>query len=58
MRIVIGTVIPYTSLSHNIGMMRLPVIYFIGLIFTILSYMVLVIILKKIFVKNMEDYYN
>ncbi|EQF22958.1 magnesium-translocating P-type ATPase [Clostridioides difficile CD160] len=52
MGIVIGTVIPYTSLGHAIGMMPLPSIYFIGLIFTILSYMVLVTLLKKIFIKK------
>lgn len=52
MGIVIGTIIPYTSLGHAIGMMPLPGIYFIGLIFTILSYMVLVTILKKVFVKK------
>ncbi|MFL8673033.1 magnesium-translocating P-type ATPase [Clostridioides sp. GD02404] len=52
MGIVIGTIIPYTSLGHAIGMMPLPGIYFIGLIFTILSYMVLVTILKKVFVKR------
>lgn len=34
-------------IGHAIGMIPLPVIYFIGLIFTILSYMVLVTILKK-----------
>ncbi|MCC0764210.1 MULTISPECIES: magnesium-translocating P-type ATPase [unclassified Clostridioides] len=50
--ITIGTIIPYTSFGNAIGMIPLPNIYFIGLIFTILSYMVLVTMIKKIFIKK------
>ncbi len=50
--IFIGTIIPFTSLGENLGMMPLPFIYFPFLIITILLYIILVTILKKRFIKK------
>jgi len=48
--ITVGTIIPYTQFGAAIGMSPLPAIFFYGLIATILCYMILVTILKKLFV--------
>jgi Mg2+-importing ATPase len=48
--IAVGTVIPYTWLGKQLNMTPLPFIYFPWLIATILAYMVLATIMKKIFV--------
>jgi Mg2+-importing ATPase len=48
--IATGTILPFTWLGSHLGMTALPLIYFPWLIATILGYMVLVTIMKKIFV--------
>jgi P-type Mg2+ transporter len=48
--IAVGTVIPYTWLGTQLNMARLPFVYFPWLVCTILAYMVLATIMKKIFV--------
>jgi len=48
--IAIGTIIPYTWLGTQLDMTRLPFVYFPWLIATILAYMVLATVMKKIFV--------
>jgi P-type Mg2+ transporter len=48
--IAAGTIIPYTWLGTQLNMTHLPFVYFPWLICTILAYMVLATIMKKIFV--------
>ncbi|WP_461255365.1 magnesium-translocating P-type ATPase, partial [Treponema sp. R80B11-R83G3] len=48
--IAVGTIIPYTWLGKQLDMTRLPFMYFPWLICTILAYMVLATVMKKIFV--------
>jgi P-type Mg2+ transporter len=48
--IAVGTVIPYTWLGTQLNMARLPFVYFPWLVCTILAYMILATIMKKIFV--------
>jgi Mg2+-importing ATPase len=48
--IAAGTIIPFTWLGHQLDMAHLPLIYFPWLIGTILAYMVLATVMKKIFV--------
>jgi len=48
--IAVGTIIPYTWLGTQLNMTHLPFVYFPWLICTILAYMVLATIMKKIFV--------
>ncbi|MEG2109649.1 MAG: magnesium-translocating P-type ATPase [Clostridium sp.] len=53
--LAIGTIIPYTPLGVEIGMTSLPAIYFAYLIGTIATYMVVVNIVKKIYIKRFGD---
>jgi Mg2+-importing ATPase len=48
--ITTGTIIPYTPLGAGLQMTHLPLIYFPWLIATILAYMALATIMKKVFV--------
>lgn len=50
--IAIGTIIPFTKFGSDIGMLPLPWSYFPWLILTILAYMVLVTLMKKVFIKR------
>lgn len=50
--ISIGTIIPYTSFGTILGMYPMPPIYFLWLFGTIFTYMILVTILKKLYVKK------
>lgn len=50
--ILIGTIIPYTSFGEVLDMKPMPGVYFIYLTLTILSYMILVNVIKKIYIKK------
>lgn len=50
--IAVGTIIPYTPLGAAIGMSPLPAIYFPILIATILCYMLVTTVMKKLFVRK------
>ena len=50
--ILVGTVIPYTPLGRMVDMNQMPIIYFLYLALTICSYMFLVTIVKKIYIKK------
>lgn len=50
--IVIATIIPYTALGKTIGLFPLPAIYFVYLALTIIAYMLLIGIFKKIYIKK------
>lgn len=50
--ILVGTIIPFTSLGTNLGMMALPFAYFPFLAVTIFLYIVLVTLLKRWFIKR------
>jgi P-type Mg2+ transporter len=50
--ISIGTIIPYTSFGKMMGMTPMPAVYFLWLVATILSYMVLVTLLKKLYIRR------
>lgn len=49
--IIVGTVIPFTSLGASIGLMNLPSLYWLGLAITVIAYIVLVTIVKHWYVK-------
>jgi len=50
--ITAGTILPYTWLGGQLDMARLPLLYFPFLIATILAYMALATVMKKIFVRR------
>jgi len=50
--IAVGTIIPYRVLGKIIGMLPMPAMYFPFLIVTILCYMLLATIMKKLFVRK------
>lgn len=50
--ILVGTVIPYTPLGRMVDMNQMPIIYFLYLTLTICSYMFLVTIVKKVYIKK------
>lgn len=50
--IVVGTVIPYTPLGDMVGMEQMPPIYFLYLAITILTYMILVTCVKKLYIRK------
>jgi len=53
--IVVGTVMPYTELGTILGMFPLPWDYFLWLIATIIGYMGLVTIMKKVYIKKFGE---
>ncbi|MDR2967033.1 MAG: magnesium-translocating P-type ATPase [Methanobacteriaceae archaeon] len=53
--IAAGTIIPFTDLGTAFGMVFLPWFYFPWLIVTILAYMVLVTIVKKVYIKKFGE---
>lgn len=53
--IIVGTIIPYTLFGKMVGMMPMPFIYFPYLIVTIMCYMGLATIVKKMFVKKFGE---
>ncbi len=50
--ILVGTLIPYTTVGTALGMYRMPPVYFVWLIGTILCYMILATLLKKLYVRK------
>ncbi|MDR0880594.1 MAG: magnesium-translocating P-type ATPase [Clostridioides sp.] len=54
--IVLGTVLPYTSLGEGLSMYALPAFYFAWLAGIILGYMVLVTIVKKIYIRRYGEF--
>ncbi len=50
--IAVGTIIPYTILGETLSMLPMPIIYFPCLIVTILCYMLLATVFKKVFVRR------
>lgn len=50
--IAVGTILPYTGFGRTIGMCPMPLIYFPCLIATILCYMTLMTVAKKMFVRK------
>nr|WP_228414944.1 magnesium-translocating P-type ATPase [Vagococcus penaei] len=50
--IAIGTVLPFTDFGENLGLVDLPGEYWAWLAVTIIAYLVLVMIVKKIYVKK------
>ncbi|MGL4992278.1 MAG: cation transporting ATPase C-terminal domain-containing protein, partial [Sarcina sp.] len=53
--IMIGTLLPYTSLGKGLGMVELPPIYFAFLIGIVALYIILVTIMKKIYVRRFKE---
>ncbi|XEN37826.1 magnesium-translocating P-type ATPase [Paraclostridium ghonii] len=50
--IAVGTIIPYTPFGSALKLYPMPMVYFAWLIATIIGYMVLVTIVKKIYIKK------
>ena len=47
-----GTVIPYTIVGRELGMMAMPGSFFLLLFVTVIAYMALVTALKKMFIRK------
>jgi len=52
MGIVLGSLIPYTSFGSSVGMTPLPAMYFGYLAATVMGYMILVTVIKKLYVRK------
>ncbi len=50
--LLFGTVLPFTPLSKSLGLASLPQIYFAFLFVTLICYMILINIVKKIYIKK------
>lgn len=50
--IAVGTIIPYTPFGSGLKLYPMPMVYFAWLIATIIAYMVLVTIVKKIYIRK------
>ena len=50
--IAVGTVIPYTIVGRELGMMSMPGSFFLLLFVTVIAYMALVTALKKMFIRK------
>ena len=53
--IIIGTIIPFTSLGEMIGMRSLPANFFIWLIITAILYMILVTVVKNFYIRRYKE---
>lgn len=53
--IIIGTIIPFTSIGEHLGMMALPANYFGWLALIIVAYVILVSIVKHIYIKQHKE---
>ena len=50
--IAVLTAIPYTSLGASIGLAALPAVYFTWLALTVIGYMALVTLFKRIYINR------
>jgi Mg2+-importing ATPase len=50
--ILVGTIIPYTPFGLKLGMYPMPPIYFAWLLLTIVGYMLLVTLIKKLYIRK------
>lgn len=53
--IIVGTAVPFTNLGNAIGLLSLPSNYWLGLILTVLAYLVLVTIVKHYYIKKYKE---
>ena len=53
--ILVGTLLPYTSLGKALKMSPLPLVFYPWLIGTIIVYMILVTLLKKVYIKKNQE---
>ncbi|MGL5379633.1 magnesium-translocating P-type ATPase [Clostridium sp.] len=53
--IIVGTVIPYTKFGVILGMVSLPGIYFLYLILIVSSYIFLITLIKKVYIKKFKE---
>lgn len=56
MGIALLTIIPFTFIGKSIGLTSLPIVYFVFLICVILSYMLLVTFIKKLYIKKYNEW--
>ena len=56
MGIALLTIIPFTFIGTSIGLTSLPIVYFVFLIGVILSYMLLVTFIKKLYIKKYNEW--
>ncbi|MDK2564481.1 magnesium-translocating P-type ATPase [Romboutsia sedimentorum] len=50
--VLVGTIIPYTPFGLKLGMYPMPPIYFAWLLLTIVGYMLLVTLIKKVYIRK------
>jgi len=53
--ISVGTILPYTAFGDTLGLTDLPAMFFPWLFATVLAYMILVTIVKKIYIKKFGE---
>ncbi|GMO63326.1 MAG: magnesium-translocating P-type ATPase [Rickettsiales bacterium] len=53
---VVAMVLPYFAVSHNLGLMPLPAIYFAYVVGIVVIYMILVQLVKKMYVKKYKEW--
>lgn len=50
--ILVGTVLPFTSIGENIGLVSLPMSYWLWLIITVIAYLAVVTLVKHFYIKR------
>lgn len=50
--IAVGTILPFTAFGINLGLAPLPITYFTGLLATIAAYLLVVMFVKKMYIKR------
>lgn len=53
--IVVGTLLPFTNFGQNLGLGILPNQYWLWLVVTILAYLLLVTLVKKIYIQRYQE---
>lgn len=53
--IAVGTVIPATSLGESLGFMPLPTIFYFWLVATVVAYLLLVTMMKRLYIKRFGE---
>lgn len=53
--ILIGTVLPFTSIRHSISLVLLNVSYFFWLLLIIVAYIVRVTVVKNLYIRHYQE---
>ena len=53
--IAVGTVLPFTAFGEDLGLMELPGMYWLWLALTIIAYLMLVTVVKKLYISRYRE---